>query len=68
MIDRRNWAEISNERFDESAIKALASNCNGSTRYLNNLIDKSLMICCNQKAQNIDTEIVMLAANDLSLV
>ncbi len=68
IIDRCNKAEISNEIFDENAIKALASNCNGSTRYLNNLIDKSLMICCNQKAQVINTDIVMLAANDLSLV
>ncbi len=68
IIDRCNKAEIPNEIFDENAIKALASNCNGSTRYLNNLIDKSLMICCNQEAQVINTDIVMLAANDLSLV
>ena len=68
IIDRCNLAEISSEIFDENSIKALASNCNGSTRYLNNLIDKSLMICCNQKAQNVTNEIVMLAANDLSLV
>ena len=68
IIDRCNLAEISNEIFDENAIKALASNCNGSTRYLNNLIDKALMICCNQKAQNVTNEMVMLAANDLSLV
>ena len=26
------------------------------------------MICCNQKAQNVTNEIVMLAANDLSLI
>lgn len=68
IIDRCNKAEISNEIFDESAIKALASNCNGSTRFLNNLIDKSLMICCNQKGQVISTDTVMLAANDISLV
>lgn len=68
IIDRCNLAEISNEIFDENAIKALASNCNGSTRYLNNLIDKSLMICCNQKEQNITNETVMLAANDINLV
>ena len=68
IIDRCNLAEISSEIFDENAIKALASNCNGSTRYLNNLIDKSLMICCNQKNQTVTNEIVMLAANDLSLV
>ena len=51
IIDRCNLAEISNEIFDENAIKSLASNCNGSTRYLNNLIEKSLMICCNQKSK-----------------
>ena len=68
IIDRCNLAEISNEIFDENSIKALANNCNGSTRYLNNLIDKALMICCNQKAQNVTNETVMLAANDLSLV
>ena len=68
IIDRCNLAEISNEIFDESSIKALASNCNGSTRYLNNLIDKALMICCNQKEQTINTDTIMLATNDLSLI
>ena len=68
IIDRCNLAEISNEIFDENSIKALASNCNGSTRYLNNLIDKALMICCNQKKQTVTTVTVMLATNDLSLI
>ena len=68
IIDRCNLAEISNEIFDENSIKALASNCNGSTRYLNNLIDKALMICCNQKEQTITTDTVMLATNDLRLI
>ena len=68
IIDRCNLAEVSNEIFDESSIKALASNCNGSTRYLNNLIDKALMICCNQKEQTINTDTIMLATNDLSLI
>ena len=68
IIDRCNLAEISNEIFDENAIKALSSNCNGSTRYLNNLIDKALMICCNQKKQTVTTDTIMLATNDLSLI
>lgn len=68
IIDRCSIAGISNEIFDEKAIKTLASNCNGSTRYLNNLIDKSLMICCNQKEQTISENTIMLAANDLSLI
>lgn len=68
VIDRCNLAEISNEIFDEGSIKALASNCNGSTRYLNNLIDKALMICSNQKEQTITVNTIMLATNDLSLI
>lgn len=68
VIDRCNLAEISNEIFDEGSIKALASNCNGSTRYLNNLIDKALMICSNQKEQTITANTIMLATNDLSLI
>ncbi len=68
IIDRCSIAGISNDIFDGNAIKALASNCNGSTRYLNNLIDKSLMICCNRKEQTISENTIMLAANDLSLI
>ena len=68
IIDRCNIAGISNAIFDEGAIKALSSNCNGSTRYLNSLIDKSLMICANQQANTITNDTVLLAANDLSLI
>ena len=66
--DRCHLAGIPTETFDDGAIKALSSNCNGSTRVLNNLIDKSLMISANDKANTVTNEIVMLAANDLSLV
>ena len=48
---RYSSVKSENEIFDENSIKSLASNCNGSTRYLNNLIEKSLMICCNQKSK-----------------
>lgn len=68
IIDRCKIADISNEIFDESAIKALSSNCNGSTRVLNSLIDKSLLICANKNENVISNETVMLAANDLSLM
>ena len=68
LYDRCNVACIPTETFDEGAIKALSSNCNGSTRVLNNLIDKSLMICANNQANTVTTETVMLAANDLSLI
>ena len=68
IIDRCKIADIPSETFDESAIKALSSNCNGSTRVLNSLIDKSLLICANKNENVITNETVMLAANDLSLM
>ena len=64
IIDRCKIADIPNETFDESAIKALSSNCNGSTRILN----KSFLICANKNENVISNETVMLAANDLSLM
>lgn len=67
IIDRCKIAGISSEIFDENAIIALSSNCNSSTRNLNNLIDKSLMICSNRQENVITNETVMLAANDLRL-
>ncbi len=68
IIDRCNIAGISNSIFDDAAIKALATNCNGSTRQLNNLIDKCLFICCQKQENTITAETVMLAENDLSLI
>ena len=68
IIDRCKIAGISSKTFDENAITALSSNCNGSTRILNSLIDKSLMICANKQENVITNETVMLAANDLSLM
>lgn len=68
IIDRCGIAEISNSIFDDSAVKALVSNCNGSTRQLNNLIDKSLLICSQKKENVITAETVLLAENDLSLI
>ena len=68
IFDRCKICGISNEIFDDSSIKALASNCSGSTRVLNSLIDKSLMICCKKEENTISSETVLLASSDLSLV
>lgn len=68
IIDRCELAGISNAIFEDSAIKALSSNCNGSTRQLNNLIDKCLLICSQKKENIITNDIVMLADSDLSLI
>ena len=56
IIDRCKIAGISNDIFDDNSITALANNCNGSTRYLNNLIGKSLMICMKQESNTISAE------------
>lgn len=66
--DRLHLAGINENIFEEGAIKAIASNCNGSTRKLNSIIENCLMIC-EQKSENIiTTEIAMLAENELSLI
>lgn len=68
IIDRCNLAGIPSTTFDDNAITALANNCNNSTRVLNNLIDKCLMICAKKQTNVVNTDMVMLATNDLSLV
>ena len=68
IIDRCAIAEISNSIFEDSAITAIQANCGGSTRQLNNLIDKCLLICSKKQENTITTETVLLAENDLSLI
>ena len=66
--DRLRLAGMNENMFEEGAIKAIASNCNGSTRKLNSIIQTCLMIC-EQKGENIvTTEIAMLAENELNLI
>lgn len=66
--DRLRLAGMNENIFEEGAIKAIASNCNGSTRKLNSIVENCLMIC-EQKGENIvTTEIAMLAENELNLI
>ena len=66
--NRLRLAGMNENMFEEGAIKAIASNCNGSTRKLNSIIENCLMIC-EQKEENIvTTEIAMLAENELNLI
>lgn len=68
ILNRCEIAGISNAIFDDSAIKALANGCNGSTRVLNNLIDKCLFACCKKSENIITSETVMYAENDINLI
>ena len=54
--------------FEEGAIKAIASNCNGSTRKLNSIIENCLIVCEQKNENIITTETAMLAENELSLI
>ena len=54
--------------FNPNALESLYSCCNGSTRKLNSIIEKCLMIGSTQNVRTIDTEIVMLAQNETELI
>ena len=54
--------------FNPNAIEAIYSCCNGSTRKLNNIIDKCLMIGYQKAVVTIDTEIVLDAQNEIELL
>lgn len=66
--NRLHLAGMNDSMFEEGAIKAIASNCNGSTRKLNSLIQNCLMICEQKNTNIVTTEIAMLAENELSLI
>jgi general secretion pathway protein A len=54
--------------FNQNALESLYSCCNGSTRKLNSIIEKCLMIGATQNVRSIDTEIVMTAQNETELI
>lgn len=54
--------------FDDSAVSALAQNCNASMRRLNNLLVHSLVIGATQGKETIDTEVVFSAAQEMNIV
>ena len=66
--NRLRLAGMNENMFEEGAIKAIASNCNGSTRKLNSIIENCLMICEQKEESIVTTEIAMLAENELSLI
>ena len=65
---RLKIAGINENIIDEAALKAIASNCNGSVRKLNTLIKNCLLICANTQENTITAETVMMAENTINLV
>jgi len=59
---------VHNQIFNSNAIEAVYSCCNGSTRKLNSIIEKCLIVGFQKNTKVIDTEIVMSAQNELELI
>lgn len=54
--------------FNKNSLEALYSCCNGSTRKLNSIIEKCLILGAGQNTRTVTTEIVMSAQNDTELI
>ena len=66
--DRMALSGVARDIFGPGALDGAAGASGGSIRRLNNLIHKALMIGCDQKAEIIDTEIIMKASDEISLL
>ena len=53
--------------FDKNSLEAIASCSNGSIRKVNNLVEKCLILGAKNKVETINTEIVMIAQNEIEL-
>jgi len=66
--DRLKLVKSREDIFTEDAIKSMANIVNGSIRKLNLIIERALIIGALDKVTNINSEIIMKAVNDISLV
>ena len=64
---RMELAGASPRIFDESAVTTAYGSCNGSLRQLNLILTKALSIGAQNSKQNIDSDIVLVAVDDISL-
>ena len=54
--------------FDDNAIITAYGSCNASLRQLNLILTKALTIGAQNNKQNIDSEIILSAINDIALI
>lgn len=64
---RLSLAGASSEIFDNNALLAAYRSCAGSIRRLNMILTKTLIIGAQHEKTKIDTDIIMAAANEISL-
>jgi len=65
--DRLKLAGVNQDLFEKNALEAIFACINGSTRKLNNLIEKCLIIGCTDEVNSINSDVVMKAENDINL-
>ena len=53
--------------FDENAVTVAYASCNSSLRQLNLILTKALTIGAQNQKQNVDTDMILAAVNDISL-
>jgi len=68
ITSRLKIAGVTEELFNANSIEAIYGCSNGSTRKLNNILDKCLTIAYQKDKRIIDTEIVMESQNEIELV
>ncbi len=68
IISRLKLAGCVEPIFDTNSLNAVKSCVSGSIRKLNLLIEKCMLIAFNEKSRTINTDIVMAAQNDISLI
>jgi hypothetical protein len=64
----RNLCGVHESIFNPNSLEAIYSCCNGSTRKLNTIVEKSLLIGAQPKTRVITTEMVMAAQNESELI
>lgn len=67
IVSRFKLCGVTNPIFSPNSYEAIASCSNGSIRKLNNIIEKCLILGAKKKAESIDTDIVMIAQNEIEL-
>ena len=67
ILTRLKSCGVTTPIFDANSIEAIISCSNGSIRKLNNLVEKCLILGATNKVETINTEIVMIAQNEIEL-
>lgn len=66
--DRLKLVKANPNIFEDNSYLAIANCCDGSIRKLNLIIERALTIGAIEKVEKINTDIIMKAVNDISLV